>query len=997
MMLFNKKLLDSAIKQFDFPDGEHLATIQKIIAGWQKSLKNSNLEKTKETSVQGLFLQKFFGEILGYASQVEGLPVYQFVQHPTTEVDATEPDGALGVFAADKKIYRAVIELKDAKTPLDKKQSKNYASPVAQAFSYLSKFDQCDWAIVSNFKEIRLYHKSRGQGYYEVFDILKLHQSSEFERFYFLLCQQNLICENRASILDKLVADTTQQQEDISKVFYRDFKSLRQHLFEHLQVNNPEVARFCLLEKTQKLLDRMIFIFFCEDTYLLPVRLANEVYQLGKKSRVRSDQRVWLEFKHLFQDIDEGRYDVDPPINAYNGGLFAYDAVLNDLVIKDNIWADIVALARYDFESDLNVNILGHIFEQSLTDLEKFKNSLDDVAVVERSKRKKDGIFYTPEYITRYIVEQTVGQYLNDNPDKLETIKILDPACGSGAFLNQAHSFLKTEHEIRTAEKIAQLQEGESLDIEQHITDKSILLNNLFGVDINPESVEITKLALWLKTAKRNEPLQNIDDNIKCGNSLIDDAKVAGDRAFDWQQQFPEIMQSGGFDVIIGNPPYGVIFGELEKNYLEKFDPNVPDYEIYIYFVTRGLNLLKQGGLLSYIFPNTFLSTLYGKKYRNFIVDNFDIVSIVDLSDDVTFEDANVRTCIFTIRKKQTENKTRFYSIHLDNKQFYQTNEFEKSILRENKENWLKLVEYREEVANLVEKLQLHPSLNTFCEVSQGYIPYDKYRGHDEDTIKNRVWHADTKKDETYKPELAGKDVMRYRITWNGVQWVSYGDWLAAPREPRFFTSPRLLIREIVNSKLMCVYTEQEFYNNPAIINVIKQENSDILLLFVLAILNSKLMVWYHAKTNPKAKKGLFPKILVNDVRQLPIPKTTLSQQHSLAQKAQKMLELHKELHESAQQTIEFIQTKYELKKVSKKLEKFWQLGANVFIDELKKQKITFSLSQEEELVQWYRDKQTVLIELEKQINTLDKQIDNEVYQFYGLSDEEINIIENSH
>lgn len=153
-------------------------------------------------------------------------------------------------------------------------------------------------------------------------------------------------------------------------------------------------------------------------------------------------------------------------------------------------------------------------------------------------------------------------------------------------------------------------------------------------------------------------------------------------------------------------------------------------------------------------------------------------------------------------------------------------------------------------------------------------IPYDKYRGHDEYTIKNRIWHSDHKKDKTYRKELRGGDVKRYSLIWNGNNWISYGNWLAAPRKIDFFTQPRILIREITEGVINSTYTDEEFYNNPSIINCIeRKKKSGYSLFFLLGIINSKLISKYHTIISPKAKKGVFPKILVNDVRNLPIPK----------------------------------------------------------------------------------------------------------------------------
>ena len=1007
--IFNQKLLKNAMEKFSFPTNDKRKKIDGIIQAWQTSFRDHDLSKAKETSLQGKFFSKFFCEILGYTMQDDGFFEWTLKQEAKTEVDGKEADGSLGFYSKEKEQTRVVIELKDAQCNLDTKQCsrENKQTPVEQAFQYLYKFADCDWVIVSNFRYTRLYHKSKGQTAYEEFDILTLHEEKEFKRFYFCLCRENLINEQAKSPMDLLIKQSGESDIDITKEFYSDFKKVRKILFEHIVENNPDYDKKLLLEKTQKLLDRFIFIFFCEDTAgLLPHNTVENIYKNAKNSYSMSKCRIWDEFRGLFAAIDKGNNNVNPPINAYNGGLFAPDEILDKLLIKDEVFEHIKKLSRYDFESDLNVNILGHIFEQSLSDLEHLKNEIDGIQEDKKnSKRKKDGIFYTPEYITHYIVEETIGRYLDENPDKLETIKILDPACGSGAFLNQAHEFLRKQHKIKIEEKINAEksskrggQEFLQTNLLKHSNlaenDRSILLNNIFGVDLNKESVEITKLALWLKTAHPKYKLQNLDENIKCGNSLIDDPNIAGEKAFKWENEFKDVMDNGGFDAIIGNPPYGVTFNDEEKKYLTELDNNVPDFEIYIYFVSRAINLLKDGGIVSFIFPNTFLSILYGQKYREWILENFEILSVVDLSNDNTFEDASVRTCIFTIKKIKKTNEVNFIRIDNNTKEFKISNKIDYDTLRKSLANWLKLLDFDPKVQSILEKISSKShKLNDLCEISQGLIPYDKYRGHSEETIKNRIWHADYKKDDTYKKELQGGDVKSYFVHWNGKNWISYGDWLAAPRKPEFFKNERLLIREIVNDRLLCAYTNEEFYNNPSIINIINTKN-DCNLKYILAIINSKLMTWYHINTSPKAKKGLFPKILINDVRNLPIITATNASQQSLAEKAEKMIELNKKLYEESQKSLELIELEYKPKKISQKLENFYTLGLNPFLDELQKQGVKLSLSQKEDLIGWYKSKSELLNGIKTQIETLDKEIDKEVYKLYGLTEDEIKIIE---
>src|SRR5947209_17287525 len=235
MNLFNQKLLRERIARIDIPSREKAKQIEKIIAGWQYSLKDRDLLKTKEKSIQGSFLIRFFEEVLGYSSQTAGKEEWNLIQHPASEVDAQEPDGSLGFFSKGEKITKAVIELKDAKTLLDKKQSgreKGY-TPIEQAYLYATKFDRCNWIIVSNFREIRLYHKDRTQDYFEKFDVSELHKAEEFKRFYYLLCKQNLITP-KFSVIDALATDSTREDENITFKFYVDYKTARLKLFYHL-------------------------------------------------------------------------------------------------------------------------------------------------------------------------------------------------------------------------------------------------------------------------------------------------------------------------------------------------------------------------------------------------------------------------------------------------------------------------------------------------------------------------------------------------------------------------------------------------------------------------------------------------------------------------------------------------------------------------------------------------------------------------------------------
>jgi type I restriction-modification system DNA methylase subunit len=367
-------------------------------------------------------------------------------------------------------------------------------------------------------------------------------------------------------------------------------------------------------------------------------------------------------FKKYFGYLNTGYKGKQYNVYAYNGGLFKADAVLDTITIDDDLlYKHTLKLSEYDFDSEVDVNILGHIFENSLNELDEIKAQLEGLEIDKsKSKRKKDGVFYTPKYITKYIVENTVGKlceekkteleiveedYITDKKRKKKTIKglidklteyrnwllqltICDPACGSGAFLNQALDFLILEH--RYIDELQAKLFGDAMVLSD--VEKSILENNLFGVDLNQESVEIAKLSLWLRTAQPNRKLNDLNNNIKCGNSLIDDVEVAGEKAFNWQLEFPQIFAKGGFDIVIGNPPYGAKLDDKDISYFrETYKSIIGHSEVYYIFSEKAIkNLCKRDGLIGFIIPNAWLSNKYAKKLREIFITETTINNLIN-------------------------------------------------------------------------------------------------------------------------------------------------------------------------------------------------------------------------------------------------------------------------------------------------------------------------------------------------------------------------------
>ncbi len=868
----------------------------------------------------------------------------------STEVDSTTPDAILGFYSAQNGDTQAVIELKAPKYSLDKKQKRagrDYGTPVEQAFSYVSKYDRCKWVIVSNMIETRLYKVGRSQEYFEVFYIDELDKEVEFKKFHLLLYQENLIQKVGQSSTFKLSERTKEHVQDISVKFYNLYKDVRIRLFEELQKSNPNTDKELLVEKAQKFLDRIIFICFCENLGLLPNDLLHQAIQRGKNSFSDSDYIIWEEIKGVFRAIDKGSEKHNIP--AYDGGLFAFDEILDNLSIQNNFFDAVYEISAFDFGTDLDVNILGHIFEQSIADIETLKADLQKGEYdAQQSRRKKEGIYYTPGYITKYIVDNSLGKYLEDIrkklgednlPDidlaataqvegkyrkqlrefyqsyekRLKQVKVLDPACGSGAFLNQAFDFLLNEYRWIN-KKLSELEKNQMSVFDYDLVQRSVLQDNLYGVDINEESVEITKLSLWLKTADSKKALPYLDDNIKCGNSLIDDIEVGGNKCFYWNDEFPEIMGNGGFDVVIGNPPYVFarekICEEEKSYYYENYETVKYQINTYILFIERAVKLMKHNGYLGFIVPDAWLRVESASSLRKYLLQNTHLEKIIRIRGEI-FDNVGVESSILILNKAKNNKPT------IVNPDFPNANysDIDQNQWLNNKGYEFDLYSDRN-TTQLINKIELSSlALDSISFIKAGLQAYEKGKGdpkQNAEDVKKRPYDYTYKHDENTYKYLEGRDIGRYSYKWNG-QWLRYGKWLAAPRSFELFSSPRILVREIPSyppRAMVATYIEEIYLNNRSIINILQKEGGPD-LKYILGVLNSKLLSYYHWNKSVKAQRDLFPKVTLNDLRKFPIQQASFLKTNEMIVLVSELLELKKKETEIKKESFIDILNKY--------------------------------------------------------------------------------------
>lgn len=1004
-----------------------------ILTQWAKAVHTRTIEKQGEQQLKPRFLIDIFEKCLGYEHSPSAEERNLHIEEKS-ETDSTTPDAVLGFLTDDSKLVQVVVEIKDARTDLDKPQHRynDKRSPVEQAFSYVSKSGgNCKWVIVSNFKEIRLYHAS-DQSRYELIPVVELEGSvSAQQRFFYLLSCDRLLKRSGVSFTERVYTERIAEEQKISKEFYKEYKGIRSELFGHLVSENVGYSQDILFGKAQKILDRLIFIRFCECLNLIPNATLAAALKAAEATFARTETKLWEQVVGLCEAIDKGWPDKN--INRFNGGLFAHDEVLDgNLVIKDMMVKRLAFLNNYDFESDLNVNILGHIFEQSISDIEETKAQLSGAEFDEKKgKRKKDGIFYTPEYITRYIVKQAVGGWLEDRKielgfeslpelteadydevkkslgkgkkatlpkkiqkhlefwnayeEKLRNIKVLDPACGSGAFLVQVFDYL-----FREGQYVNQIKErltGKPLlfDLQKHI-----LTENIFGVDLNEESVEITKLSLWLKTANKSKELTTLDNNIQCGNSLIDDPAIAGDKAFNWSTRFGSTVPGGTFDVVIGNPPWGAFMSEREWLKIKYAKTSFGNIDSYKYFVEQGFNLLQYGGRFGFIIPDSYLEKEYFIDLRTLVVEGSDSIANYKLGDDV-FEGVNLPSALLFFRKiisieKQFEFKDISSSIN------------KKDVIYNSDDVVTLTPEYQKAFKpsrKILRDNDCAPLIELYDQV-MGVKVYQIGKGKPKQTniqFDNNIFISKTALGSDYY-RFISEGIKRYYYEGNE-EFIRYGEWLAEPRSINYFNQPKIVVREIVNPRIYATLIDYpSIVKNTAAVIIPRTDKYS--LKYLICLLNSKLFTYEIVNASAKSANKTYPSFTSKVVKGLPIKLLSDERQKNFIQIADKILVAFDLIRTVRMSFQKLIFSEFGISKPSTKLQNWDLLSWEEFDGELKKQKVKMTLSQKNEWMTHFETEKAKATILRKEIEDTDIEIDKMVYKLYDLTEEEIGIVEGS-
>jgi type I restriction-modification system DNA methylase subunit len=771
--------------------------------------------------------------------------------------------------------------------------------------------------------------------------------------------------------------------------FLCEIERWRDMLARDIALRNEKLSTRELNFAVQRTIDRIIFLRICED---------RGIEHYGTLMALLNGDNVYKRIRQNFQRADE----------IYNSGLFHFrdekgraeppDTLTLSLAIDDKPLKEIIQNlyypeSPYEF-SVLPADILGQVYEQFLGKVIRLTAGHQAKVEDKPEVKKAGGVFYTPTYIVDYIVKNTVGKLIeNKTPRQIEKLKILDPACGSGSFLIQAYQFLLDYHRdwyIKDGiEKHSKGKEPELVQVrsgEWRLSTperKKILLNNIHGVDIDSQAVEVTKLSLLLKVLEgENEQtisqqlklfheraLPDLENNIKCGNSLIEtdyyqfqgvqevmalydddeDEERFKINAFDWDGKngFAEIMKSpgGGFDAVIGNPPYSYMIHENELAYYAgKYKHQDYQKDLYLLFLERYGVLIKQKGLLGIIVSNTWLQSVTYKNIRRYLMNEYRWLKILHLPEKVFKAVVDTHVLIFERKHGFTPKNEK---VQIDIKEKDGVRPWHQLKLRDlpRNGNCINIVATMATQKLYRKIIKSSQPLSTFCDVYNGIKPFEKGKGNPpqtEETMREQPFVKEgSRPGKKWSPLLRGSLINRYVNLWDNDYWILYGEWLAAPRDKTIFEVPeKIMVRQTGDSIIASIIKGTFFARNNMHILLPKIESCD--LRYILAFLNSRVMDYCYTIMNPEKGEAL-AEVKKQHVEQLPIRPIDFSSPSE------------KKLHDNIVFFVSSLITLYQ------KLPRATGQGRVV---------------------------------IERQIDYNDKRINDLVYDLYGLTGEEIKIVE---
>jgi predicted type IV restriction endonuclease len=933
--------------------------ILDLVEHFQRNADDFRSNRYNEADLRREFLDPFF-EALGWDvnNHLRYSETYKDVVHePTRETEQGTPDYCFRVGGTPKFFVEAKkpsVRLKDNPDPA--MQLRRYAWSSKLPLSVLSNFDElaiydCRIAPKQGDKA------STARISYYTFDEYPQKWEEIASRFSKEAVLQGSF--DRFAISSKAKRGTA----EVDAAFLADIEEWRHDLAASIAIRNPRLSQREVNFAVQRTIDRIIFLRICEDRGL-------ESY--GQLRALTEQSGIYPRLCSLFQLADK----------RYNSGLFHFhqekernetpDTLTPIITVEDARLKPILKKLYYPESpyafSHIPADILGQVYEQFIGKVIRITPARQVKVEDKPEVQKSHGVYYTPTYIVDYIVKNTVGKLLEGkSPKQVTKIRILDSACGSGSFLIGAYQYLLNWYRDRYMEEGAQKHKNEivpdavgnwRLTLSEK---KKILIRHIFGVDIDSQAVEVTKLSLLLKVLETETQLRlfheralpDLGSNIQCGNSLIgqdfyenqqmrllEEEESYRVNIFDWNKGFPEAMKSGGFDAVIGNPPYLYSAGQEYADYFAAhYKLSQTQADFYVYFLEKALVLCREGGIVSFIVSDAWLNSENFSSLRNHILQMHKLSEIA-VFDYPVFEDVTLENSILLVSKSQKPSMiavTRFssparYAIvnHLDPHDAVECG----------------LIDPRHSTAleRIVAKLESNTEpLEVLVRINRGIHAYrtDGYGqsafGRGPQTVRDKEeksYHSNKKLNITYLPEIKGRDVGRYMLTPTG-EFISYGPWLAEAREPAFFMSPKLAIRKILGRRLSGTFVADATALDQSLYVVISRSEDEEALKHILGVLLSAIGAWYF-RTKYSIYDTLYPWYTKKQLSQFPMK----DKNPRLVRLVDDMLSLNSRL-------------------------------------------ILARTDQERTTIQ-------------RQIDGADHQIDKQVYELYGLTKEEIAIVESS-
>jgi adenine-specific DNA-methyltransferase len=853
--------------------------IQKLVEKYERIAKAGKIKSYNEAQTRNEFIEPLFGFLDWDMRNL----------HTDNEVITEEniSGGRVDLAFQLGNIPVMFLEAKALKVDLDEWKW------AEQAIHY-SWNKSVTWAVLTDFEAIKIFNAEippknitqnlfieiKCQDFINRFDQLWLLSKESFEK---------RLLYKEAEKWGKIT-----KRKQVNEKLFEDLMAWRTSLTREFKKKN-DLTNEELDEGIQRILDRLIFIRTAEDRKIEP-NVLQAICRSEKSGLYRQLVKVFRNFNEAFNSklfaphyCEEWKTD-DKVITNCLEGLYK---------TKDGY--------RYDF-SVISADVLGGMYERYLSYVQGRKSEEK-----RKSKRKSYGIYYTPKYIVDYMVKETLGKVLKKTkPKNISKIKVLDPACGSGSFLIAAYDKI-LEHLTAQHQQISLFAEFD------------ILKENIFGVDLDAQAIEIAQLNLLLKVLSKKARLPELEHNLNSGNSLVSgDAKKLEkyfgkewreQKPFNFEEEFKEVFEQGGFDAIIGNPPYVVLgsdylsLGYFKQNYFVSRGGKVNLYKL---FLERALQLLKDGGYMGFICPSNYLSSKDSEELRKLLLKNT-LIEIIEYSesDRVFTEVTQALTTI--IVQKQKPKKTS--SMNLQTKKFGKKKVFQSDFFKNDN---LAFIPWNDIIRKMKNNSQV------FGDVVQGY--------QGEINVSTKKEHFISQKNQGYLPLYRGDQISRYLIVKIPSEWAPI-----SIDKRGHYTKNRIIFQEVSNQQQdrrikATIIEKNNFCGHTTNYCFAKEKYNN---LFVLAVLNSKIVNYYFKYFNNTNH------VPIGEIKNIPFPKANEVVQGKIAKKAQTMIEFHKELLATSENT-----DKYN--------------------------------------------------SLKREIENLDHEIDEAIYKLYGLNNKEIEIIKSS-